>query len=54
LKLKIIIGALLALGASAAIASAAGVLRHEDPTLDPLQDRQEALEAGLSSPAPEG
>lgn len=50
-KLKIIAGVILALGALAGVASAAGVFRHQDPAMDTLQAKQERLESRFGAKA---
>lgn len=50
-KLKIITGVVVALGAMAGVAGAAEIFKHEDPTMDKLQAKQEGLEARFDARA---
>jgi hypothetical protein len=50
-KLKVVAGVVLALGALAAVAGAAGVFKHQDPAMDNLQAKQERLEARFDAKA---
>jgi hypothetical protein len=50
-KVKLIVGVLVALGALAGVASAAGVFKHADPAMNEAQAKQERLEARFESRA---